>query len=71
MLKETQDALANITSSVNDGSTKQRSKEEDEDDDEEEEEGSVHDDSDEWSDEFDNLFQVCNNKNPLFLLMYA
>lgn len=61
LLKETQDALANITSSVNDGSTKQRSKEEDEDDDEEEEEGSVHDDSDEWSDEFDNLFQINDN----------
>ena len=63
MLKETQAALANVTSSSsNNGATKQRSKEEDDDEDEEEE-GSVHDDSDEWSEEGDNLLKVCNNKN--------
>lgn len=61
MLKETQVTLANVTSSSN-GATKQSLKEEDDNEDEEEE-GSVHDDSDEWSEEGDNLLKVCDNKN--------
>ena len=61
MLKDTEVALAGITSSSNGDTSKHRSKEDD--DDEEEEEGSVHDDSDEWSEEGDNLLKVRNNKN--------
>lgn len=59
MLKETKVALANITSSSGNGTTKQQFKEEDD----EEEEGSVHDDSDKWSEEGESLLKVCNNKN--------
>ena len=65
MLKETEVALTGITVSSNGGTSKHRSKEDDddEDDEDEEEEGGVHDDSDEWSEEGDNLLKVCNNKN--------
>ena len=70
MLKDTEVALAGITSSSNGGISKHRSKEDDDDEDEEEEEGSVHDDSDEWSEEGDNLLKVCNIKNINYLYLY-
>ena len=71
LLKETEVALASISSGSNGSTSKQRSKEDDEDnDDEEEEEGGLHDDSDDWSEEGDNLLKVCNNRNTIFIAVY-
>ena len=80
LLKETQDALANVTSSSSSSTSKQQFKEnggdddDDDDDDEEEEEreeGSVHDDSDKWSPHGDNLLKVCDNKNIIYFNPFA
>lgn len=70
MLNKTQAALANIASSSNTSTSKHLKEEDDEGDDEEEEEGSVHDDSDEWSEEGDNLLKVCNNKRTVSMYFH-